>query len=197
MKISIRRLVVIAMLGAISIVLGLTPLGFIPIPFSPVNATIMHIPVIIGTIMEGPIVGLCVALIFGVTSMYQAVTNPTPVSFVFLDPLVAIVPRLLIAMTSYYTYRGIQKLFANKGNKTAIRVGSGFAAAVGTFTNTAGVLSTIYLRHGIQYGEALGVSQEGVGAFLLGVGVSHGIPEIIVAILIVIPVISALKRTYK
>ncbi len=197
MKVSVRRLVIIGMLGAISIVLGLTPLGFIPIPFSPVRATIMHIPVIIGTIMEGPFVGFCVALVFGATSMYQAATNPTPVSFVFLDPLVAIVPRLLIAVICHYAYTGVKRALSQKDEKMAIRVSSGIAAGLGTFTNTAGVLGMIYLRHGAPYGEALGISPEGVGAFLLGVGATNGIPEIIVAILIVVPVIGALKKMYK
>lgn len=54
-KFSVRQIAMIGMLSAISIFLGLTGLGFIPIP--PVKATIMHIPVIIGAIVEGPIVG--------------------------------------------------------------------------------------------------------------------------------------------
>ncbi len=73
---------IIGVLGAISIILGMTPLGFIPV--GPTRATIMHIPVIIGgAIMEGPLVGGIVGLIFGLFSMFQAYTNPTPVSFVF------------------------------------------------------------------------------------------------------------------
>ncbi|NMA94769.1 MAG: ECF transporter S component [Clostridiales bacterium] len=196
MKITTRRLVIIGVLGAISIVLGLTPLGIIPIPFSPTRATIMHIPVIIASIVEGPIVGLFVALIFAGTSMYQAVTNPTPVSFVFLDPLVAIMPRLLIALTSYYSYRAIERLLSKKDNRLRVRVGSGVSAAIGTFTNTVGVLSAIYIRHGAAYGEKLGVGAHGTGALLMGIAVTHGIPEIIVAVLIITAVVSALKRMH-
>ena len=78
---SVRRIVIIGLLGGFTAVLGMTPLGFIPV--GPTRATIMHLPVIIGAIMEGPIVGGLVGLIFGLFSMFQAVTNPTPVSFVF------------------------------------------------------------------------------------------------------------------
>lgn len=46
-----RRLVIAAMLGAITVVLSLTPLGLIPLGV--INATTMHIPVIIGAIAEG------------------------------------------------------------------------------------------------------------------------------------------------
>ncbi len=65
------------MLSGISIFLGLTGLGFINIP--PVKATIMHIPVIIGAIIEGPIVGGLIGLVFWiifyVSSFYGANAN--------------------------------------------------------------------------------------------------------------------------
>lgn len=97
-----RKLVISAMLGAITIVLGLTPLGFIPLGV--MNATTMHIPVIIAAILEGPIVGAAVGLIFGVSSMVKAFTMPLPTSFVFWNPLIAVLPRVLIGIVSYYLY---------------------------------------------------------------------------------------------
>ena len=45
-----RKLVVAGMLSAVTMVLGLTPLGIIPI--GPLNATILHVPVIIGAVLE-------------------------------------------------------------------------------------------------------------------------------------------------
>lgn len=101
-KEKIRKLVISAMLGAITIVLGLTPLGFIPLGV--MNATTMHIPVIIAAILEGPIVGAAVGLIFGVSSMVKAFTMPLPTSFVFWNPLIAVLPRVLIGVVSYYLY---------------------------------------------------------------------------------------------
>ena len=111
-SISIRKMTIIGVLGGISIILGLTPLGFIPI--GPTRATIMHIPVIIGAIMEGPLVGGFIGLLFGMLSMFQAMSNPTPVSFVFLNPLVSILPRFLIGIVTYYTYKFIKDLGENK-----------------------------------------------------------------------------------
>lgn len=49
-KVDVRKMAIIGVLAAISIMLSMTPLGFIPI--GPTNATIMHIPVIIGAIVE-------------------------------------------------------------------------------------------------------------------------------------------------
>ena len=112
-KFNVRKMVVASVLGGLSIVLGMTPLGFIPI--GPTKATIMHIPVIIGAIIEGPVVGMFVGLIFGLSSIYSAIAQPTPVSFAFLNPLVSVLPRILIGITTYYVYKALNKL----GNKKA------------------------------------------------------------------------------
>ena len=93
-----RQLTSIGLLSAISIFMGLSGVGFIPLPF--MKATIMHIPVIIGAIIEGPLVGATVGLVFGIFSIYQNITAPTAMSVVFMNPIIAIVPRILIGITS-------------------------------------------------------------------------------------------------
>ncbi len=104
---------IVGVLGGLSIALGLTPLGFIPV--GPTRATIMHIPVIIGAIMEGPVVGGLIGLIFGLSSMFQAATNPTPVSPpVFLNPLVSVLPRILIGIVAHYSYKWARDLGENR-----------------------------------------------------------------------------------
>ena len=198
MKITTRRLAVVGMLGAISIILGLTPLGFIPI--GPTKATIMHIPVIIGAIIEGPVVGMLIGLIFGAFSMFQAYVMPTsPVQVVFLDPLVAVVPRLFIGVTSYYAYWGLKKLMTTKTlNGRRMLLPSMAAAAVGTITNTVGVLGMIYIRHAAEFANLLGLERSTVGNFILyGIAIPNGIPEVIVAVLVVTAVVHALSKLYK
>ncbi|MBU5425520.1 ECF transporter S component [Tissierella pigra] len=111
-RFTVRKMTIIGVLGAISAVLGMTPLGFIPV--GPTRATIMHIPVIIGALMEGPVVGGFVGLIFGIFSIFQAITNPTPVSFVFLNPIVSILPRVLIGIVSSYVYNRLKKMGKEK-----------------------------------------------------------------------------------
>ena len=54
---SVRKIVIAGVLGAIAILLGWTRLGFIPVPTAAGNATIMHVPAIVGGILEGWIVG--------------------------------------------------------------------------------------------------------------------------------------------
>jgi uncharacterized membrane protein len=69
---TVRNIVIAGVLGAVAILLGVTRLGYIPVPTAAGNATIMHIPAIIGGIMQGPIVGAIVGIIFGVSSFLNA-----------------------------------------------------------------------------------------------------------------------------
>ena len=182
-----RKIVVIGLLSAITIVLSLTPLGYIPIP--PINPTIMHIPVIIGAILEGPLVGVMLGLIFGITSLFKALMQPTLVSFPFINPLVSVLPRIIIGLTSYYAYN----IFKFKSQPLRI----GITVFIGSITNTIGVLGSIYLIYLQSYAKAINLSTSATSMALLGVGLSNGLPEAIISVLICIPVIQILKKIRK
>lgn len=241
---NIQKMTIVGVLGGISIILGLTPLGFIPI--GPTRATIMHVPVIIGAIMEGPVVGGLVGLIFGLSSMFQAFSNPTPISFVFLNPFVSILPRILIGIVTHYAYSGIKKIgkkntlvflniiwtgiifyllhgiYSNIVDKDSIwsivmnivlltiiisfvyftdtklkdsELDIIISSILGSLTNTIGVLGTIYIFHGKAFVDKLGLDPDLTRNIIFGIGVTNGIPEAIVGIIITISVITALKRT--
>ncbi|WP_333859422.1 ECF transporter S component [Clostridium sp.] len=185
LKFNIKQITTIGMLSGISIMLGLTGLGFIPIP--PVKATIMHVPVIIGAILEGPLVGAMVGLIFGVFSIIQSITAPTPVSFAFINPLVSVLPRILIGLVSYYLYRAI----SSKNRKI---IPMGIAAAVGSLVNTVGVLGMIYLIYLEPYAKALHISLGAAKNGILAVAFTNGIPEMILSVIITISVITAVNK---
>lgn len=162
-----RRVVIAGVLASISILLGATRLGFIPVPTPAGSATIMHIPAILGGIMEGPAVGAIIGLAFGIFSFFQA-TIP-----MFKDPLVAILPRIFIGITAWLTYIGLKRV----NEVVALAV----SAVVGTLTNTVLVLGMAVLRGYMAPGVALTV------------GITHGLPEIVVAAIIVVAVMVAWK----
>ena len=242
-KFDVRKMAIVGVLGGISTILGMTPLGFIPV--GPTRATIMHIPVIIGAIMEGPVVGGLVGLIFGLFSIFQAITSPTPVSFVFLNPLISVVPRVLIGITSFYVFKALSNLGNRKtlGMLNAIWIAiigylgygiygniknsqSGWliamnialivltaviafitnrkfkdkaldiviATIVGTLTNTGLVLGLIYLVYAESFVKAIGQDPGLARKIIVGIGIANGIPEIIIAILIVTSVVGALRK---
>lgn len=137
-KITVRQIVVSGLLGAISILLAVTRLGYIgPFPWLIVSATIMHLPVIIGGVLEGPLVGMLVGLIFGVSSWMLAPTEQGAAVAWFSNPLVSIVPRLFIGVTSAYVYRALRRW----NEILAVTA----AAVAGTLTNTVLVIGMIVL----------------------------------------------------
>ena len=188
-RLSVRQITMIGMLSGISIFLGLTGLGFIPLPT--MRATIMHIPVIIGAVIEGPVVGALVGLVFGLFSMYQNFTLPGPTSFIFMNPIIAIVPRILIGLVAYYVY----SLIRNKIKKESISIA--IAALLATFTNTAGVLSLAYLFYLEKYSAALGINPDTAALAIAGIGITNGIPEAIISAVICVPVIIAIIKIKK
>lgn len=129
-----RKIVITGVLSAISIFLGITRLGFIPW-ITGASLTIMQVPVIIGAILEGPVVGLAVGLIFGIFSLIQAAIAPTgPTDVWFTNPLLSIFPRLFIGPVSWLIYRLLERW----------KIPALIAAGVGgSLTNTILVLGMI------------------------------------------------------
>ncbi|MEO8954486.1 MAG: ECF transporter S component [Ktedonobacteraceae bacterium] len=128
------RIVVAGVLAAITIVMGIIPgIGFIPIPNITAAATIEHVPTILGGVLGGPIVGMITGLVFGLVSFFRA-TSP-----LFKDPLVAIVPRILIGLVSWLVYAGLQRF-----NKSLAALVAGF---LGSATNTFFVLTFAVWRN--------------------------------------------------
>lgn len=185
-KLSTNQITTIGLLFAITIILGATGLGFFPIP--PFKTTIMHVPVIIGSIIEGPIVGGIIGLLFGIFSMIQAINTPTPVSFIFMNPIVAILPRVLIGITSYYVYKAV------KTKVKAVNIGAG--AFAGSFTNTLGVLGIIYFFFLGAFASAMHITHIGATLIILGY-VLNGFISAAAAIIITVPVVLAVTKTRK
>lgn len=163
-----RRIVVSGVLGAIAILLGWTRIGYIPVPNLAANATIMHIPAIIGGVMEGWLVGGIIGGLFGLSSFALA-TVP-----LFKNPIVAILPRLLIGVTAYFSYAAFKK----SNEYVALVV----AAIVGTLTNTILVLGLAGLFNYIPW------------VAMPPILLTNALPEVIIAIILVVAVVTAWKR---
>lgn len=230
-RLDTRQVVVAGLLGALTVVLGLSPVGgFIPVPTPAGSVTTMHIPTILAGILEGPVVGGLVGLIFGVFSFWRAQTQANPVAkLLFTDPLIAFVPRILIGVVAHYGYMlaagrmyqrasaaGLGLVFgltlnaamahasptlAGPAARAAASLLSGIAIAywahtvlkaekagpvlgalLGTATNTAGVLGFAVLRGYLTLPVATGVA------------LLHGIPEMLVAAVLVTGVYQGVRR---
>ena len=163
---TIRKVVIAGVLAAISSLLGATQLGFIPVPTPAGSATIMHIPAILGGVMEGPLVGAIIGLAFGIFSL---ISPAVPVK----DPLVVVLPRLFIGVTAWLAYIALKR--ANEVLALIV------AAVVGTLTNTGLVLGMAVVRNIVTPAQAWSIAA------------LQGLPEVVVAAIIVVAVMLAWK----
>lgn len=189
------EMVQLALFIAIMLVMVFTPyLGYIPLGF--MNATIVHIPVIIGALFLGPKKGAILGFVFGLTSLFNNTFNPNVTSFVFSpfytaggvhggirSLIVCFLPRILIGVVAYYAYQSVIKTMGDKPNAKTIA----FAAAgvSGSLTNTILVMSGIYFLFGSSYSAARGLSYDGLYKIIFTVIGTQGIPEAIIAGIIV------------
>ncbi len=183
-----RRLVITAALGALTVFLGLTRLGLLPW-VSGASLSIMHIPVIIGAVLEGPLVGAGIGAIFGVFSLIQSNMSPAGiVDMAFRNPLVSIVPRVLFPIVAWLVYRGLSILFGKLHGKlkyAAVPV----ASFIGSLCHTGVVLFALAIA---VPAEALlgGAADATVAGVLLAIFVANGIPEAIAAAVFVSAIVS-------
>ena len=194
-----RFMVSVGLMAAIVIVLANTPLGMIQLPI--VKATTVHIPVIIGAILLGPMAGAILGGVFGVCSLISNTMAPTLLSFAFSPFMsttgiigainaiwVSVGCRILIGLAAGWLWRLFKKIKLNQ--IVALSV-TGF---VGSMVNTIAVMGSIYLLFAQQYAEAKDVAVTAVWGLVIGTVTASGIPEAIAAAVIVAVVGKVLLR---
>ncbi|MFD1673346.1 ECF transporter S component [Alicyclobacillus fodiniaquatilis] len=164
-----RSLVITAVLAAISILLSLTPLGYIPVPTAAGNATILQVPTILAAVLEGPLAGGFVGLVFGASSFLHA-SNVW-----FKDPLVSVIPRILIGVISYFVYA----LLARGKNRSWRLVSLLVTGFVGSAVNTILVLGAVYLFFPVTF------------ASLATISLVQGLPEAVVSAILTTAIVAA------
>lgn len=197
-----KEFVILTFFTALIILMAFTPfIGYIPLVFT--KATTIHIPVIIGSIILGPKKGAFLGFIFGLTSFVNnSFISPTVTSFVFtpiyslgdfntnwLSLVICFVPRILVGVVPYYVYKLI-----HKESETIALLVSGIA---GSLTNTLLVMNMIYLFFGESYAMAKEAAFEGFYSVILAVIGTNGVPEAIVAAILVCAITKALKKADK
>lgn len=194
-KTDVRLLAQMALLVALELVLAFTPLGYIPLGF--MNATTMHIPVILGACLLGPKMGGVLGAVFGVTSVIRATVTPNLTSFVFtpfysFSPefsgnwtslIVAIVPRVLIGVIAGLVFQFVMRV--SHGKQAVALPVAGF---IGSMVNTIGVMGLIYLLFGEQYAAAGGQSFDLLLKVIMGVVCINGVPEALIAAVLTLAV---------
>lgn len=141
----ILHLTQLSLLSALLIIMSATPLGFVMIP--PVAITLMHIPVIIGAILMGPLYGGILGGVFGLIAMFKATTSATsPVDMMFSPFLsgnpaasiaMCLLPRILLGVSAALLFLWLQKAFKRE------MLATGVAAALATVLHTGLVMGCL------------------------------------------------------
>lgn len=194
-----RRMVLLAMLCAVLLTMGMTGIGFIPLPV--IKATTMHIPVILGAVLLGPAAGGALGAVFGLCSIWANTTSPGLLAFAFspfmsteglagvLKSLwIALGCRILFGILAGYLWKGLKGLL--KKENLALPI----TAAVATLCHTVLVMGSIYLLLAQQYAQAKNVGISAVFGLIMATVTASGIPEAIAAAILVTVIGKALLR---
>lgn len=187
----VRKLAVTALFSAIIFLMAFTPIGFIHLGV--IKATIVHVPVIIGSILLGPRIGALLGGVFGLTSFINNTMTPALLSFAF-SPLIPVpglgrgslwalavcfVPRVLVGVAPYYVDRAMRSLREDDAKWRCVSLFCGGIS--GALTNTLLVMHLIFFIFRDSYAEVSKRSVEVVYGFILSIIATHGIPEALVA----------------
>ncbi len=189
-------MVSVALMAAIVILLANTPLGMIQLPV--IKATTVHIPVILGAVLLGPLAGAILGGVFGICSLISNTMAPTLLSFAFSPFLAAdlggvvkalwisIGCRVMIGVVAGWLWILLSNWKLNAWVALPI---VGFAGAM---TNTVLVMGSIYVLLARQYAEAKSVAVNAVWGLVIGTVTASGIPEAIAAAVLVAAIGKAL-----
>lgn len=197
-----RWMVCVALMAAIVIVIANTPLGMIQLPV--IKATTVHIPVILGAVLLGPLAGGILGGVFGICSLISNTMAPTLLSFAFspfmsttglpgvLKALwISVGCRILIGVVSGWLWKLFEKVHLNQTIALPI---TGF---VGAMVNTVTVMGSIYLLFAQQYAQAQNVGITAVWGLIMGTITASGIPEAIASAVLVLALGKVLLRFMK
>lgn len=197
---NLQSLVLTALFAAILLIMGFTPLGLIDLPV--IKATILHVPVIIGSVLLGPLPGACLGGLFGLISLWKNTMAPSLLSFAFspLVPLpgeaagslwalfICFAPRILAGVLPWYIQKLVRLI---PGNKTLLSaLGYALAGVLGSAVNTGLVMGSIGLLLGDAFAAAQGIDGSLITGALLTIILANGVPEAIAAGVLT-PVVSA------
>ena len=189
-KMDTRYMATLAMFCGILLVMGATGIGFIPLPI--IKATTMHIPVILGAVLLGPGAGAVLGGVFGLCSIWANTTSPGLLAFAFspfmtteglpgvLKSLwIALGCRILLGVIAGFLWKGLKRVL--KQDYLALPV----TAAIATICHTILVMGSIYLLLAQQYAQAKNVAITAVFGLVMGTVTASGIPEAIIAAILV------------
>lgn len=185
-----RYMAMLAMLCGVLLVMGMTGIGFIPLPV--IKATTMHIPVILGAVLLGSKAGAVLGALFGLCSIWANTTAPGLLSFAFSPFMtteglpgvvkslwIALGCRILLGLIACWLWNMFRRIIKNE------YISLSATAAAATICHTLLVMGSIYFLLAQQYADAKNVALSAVFGLVMGTVTASGIPEAIIAAVLV------------
>ena len=203
----IKDFTLTAIFISIILLFAFTPIGFIHLGV--IKATLIHIPVIIGSILLGPKIGAILGFTFGLTSVITNTIAPSLLSFAFSPAIpvlgtdqgsfwaliVALVPRIIIGVVPYFIYQFFKRTLNNHVQE---KVALFITGLVSTVIHTFLVLGAIALLFTDAYAQAIdATSGSAIFIAVMTVFLSNGVGEALVAAFIVTMIIPPLLKIAK
>lgn len=189
----------LSLIFALILILSLLP------SFTTVSLAFALIPICVAAELKNWKLGAIAGCFYGLISCVSAWTfSASPLRFVFQNPLVSVLPRILVGIVAYFTYVGIRKLTHKKDVETgallpkfkvadslSVYLGSLSAVLVNTFLVIA-LMLLFYNGHGFSSGNAeTTLNIKYVLTAILGI---NTLLEIIIIPILVTPIVYALKK---
>lgn len=154
------------------------PWGYIPV--KPVEATIIHIPVLVGVIYSNKrSSALFLGFVFGLGSLLAALFYQRETALLFYNPVISILPRMLFAYVAYELYHFLRSKQLDNGMSLTITFFSG------TLVHTISVLGTIYLFTKMGFYSAFSFQLIAILQTIIAV---NGLMELLLAVVVGVPV---------
>ncbi|HOC81365.1 MAG TPA: ECF transporter S component [Bacilli bacterium] len=188
----IMRIVFDAMFLAIIAVMTFVPyVGYIQIGL--ISFTLIHLPVLIGAALFGWKRGLMYGIFFGLGSLIKATTYPGTIDFLFVNPLISVLPRAvfgLVAGLAFSLARKLPKIYLKGG---FIAVLSFLLTALHTFL----VLTMLVIVYRPELEVFLNSSVTWVGLALGGLITTGALIEAAIAAIITPTVVLLIINKYR
>lgn len=160
-------------------------LGYLPLGFA--NVTIVHVTVILGAILFGPHIGAGLGLAWGGLAIIRNLIQPSILSPVFINPLVAIPGRVLVGL-------GVGWLKLHLPNK---RFYYALCGGLGSLINTVFTMSLAYMFAQEAFFKAMAISSQRLMGVIVSIMVSHGLIEALISSLLTALITPALIKALK
>ena len=181
----VKRMTYLTVFVALEILFSIVPfLGYVPLGF--INATTLHLPVILASLILGYKEGMIVGFIFGLSSLLKNTFEPNATSFLFspffalgetsgnlLSLVIVFVPRILLGVIPYFIQNHLK-------NKYRVYLASFLAS----FFHTILVMGLAYLFFSKSYALALGINIDLLFYTILSLVFTSGLAEAVLASII-------------